>query len=464
MWSGLDLWKLMDISVFDLFRVGIGPSSSHTVGPMRAALEFVNQLEATSRLAQTQRLLITLYGSLAATGRGHATPEAILLGLSGYSPESADIAEGRIFLAKAKCGEPFLLAKQKSIVFDFLRDLRFSSACLPGHPNGMEFTAIDEFGQPLQTEKYYSIGGGFITKDPIGLRKISERPHNPLGFNSAKQLLELCKTSAMSISEFMYHRELKKHSKHEIESRLILILETMRNCVQKGLHTQGALPGALQVPRRAAKMYERLEQQNLTDHNVDSMSWLSVFAIAVSEENACGGRIVTAPTNGAAGIIPGVLAFYERFIPGASQQGAINFLMVAGGIGILYKLNASISGAEVGCQGEVGVACSMAAAGLCAALGGTNDQIENAAEIAMEHHLGLTCDPIGGRVQIPCIERNAMGAIKAVNSAKLALLGDGNHIVSLDKVIETMMQTGLDMQSKYKETSLGGLAVSVVEC
>ena len=458
----------MTISVFDLFSIGIGPSSSHTVGPMKAAHAFITLLIQNQELDSTQKIKIELFGSLAFTGKGHGTDKAILLGLEGNLPNliNPDTIPPR---AQTIVSEQRLnLAGTHPIAFDYGQDFVFNTKdLLPHHTNGMRFTAFDSDKKILRTGIYYSIGGGFIldeyqathTPEPI----TSDVPYP---FTNAKTLLNQCETHKLSIKELMFANELMFRSQEQIDTGLLHIANTMQECITKGCQTSGILPGGLNIKRRAPSLYTKLaEKGRPTSHAMtDSMAWLNMFAIAVNEENAAGGRVVTAPTNGAAGIIPAVLHYYLSFYPEAKPEQAIDFLLVAGAIGILYKKNASISGAEVGCQGEVGVACSMAAGALTALLGGNLYQIENAAEIAMEHHLGLTCDPINGLVQIPCIERNAMGAVKAVNAARLALLGDGEHYVSLDKVIATMKQTGKDMMAIYKETSLGGLAANLPEC
>lgn len=456
----------MTISIFDLFSIGIGPSSSHTVGPMKAAARFIKNLQETNHTNKVTRLTIELFGSLAFTGKGHGTDHAILLGLMGEMPHEVDpdsIASRAINVIS----EGLLpLPNQQTISFNYINDFIFNfKELLPQHTNGMRFRAFEANDQLLLEEIYYSIGGGFILKE-------NEAPHAgaqiavPYPFEKANTLIELCEANHLSISELMLENESAFRSKEEVKTRLFHITDIMRACIDKGCATKGILPGGLQVIRRAPELYEKLSQRGKpTSHEfTDSMSWLNLFAIAVNEENANGGRVVTAPTNGAAGVIPAVLHFYLSFYPNAVKEDAITFLLTAGAIAILYKKGASISGAEVGCQGEVGVACSMAAGALTAVLGGNIYQIENAAEIAMEHHLGLTCDPINGLVQIPCIERNAMGAVKAFNAAQLALLGDGQHMVSLDKVIATMKQTGKDMSTIYKETSLGGLAANLPEC
>ncbi|HSX71368.1 MAG TPA: L-serine ammonia-lyase, partial [Pseudomonas sp.] len=452
---------------FDLFKIGIGPSSSHTVGPMRAARLFVEALERHGVLQTTARVRVELYGSLSATGRGHGTVDAILLGLCGETPEAVDpdLAAGVVARVRRE-DEIALWRRGRNIRLRLDEDLLFMATALPQHPNGMRLSARDSAGIELLAQTYFSIGGGFIVaEDQLGILVEAEADGQPLAFASAAELLALCDEHGKDIAGIMWARERLLRDDSALRDGLLGIWRTMSSCIDRGMRTGGHLPGPLGVRRRAADLFARLGARgNGRTAPEAALDWLSLYAMAVNEENACGGRVVTAPTNGAAGIIPAVIRYYLDFVPGADEDGVIRFLLTAAAIGILYKLNASISGAEVGCQGEVGVACSMAAAGLCAVLGGTPTQVENAAEIGMEHHLGLTCDPVGGRVQIPCIERNAMGAVKAVNAARIALFGDGQHVVSLDAVIRTMKQTGADMQSKYKETSQGGLAVNIIEC
>lgn len=458
----------MTISVFNLFSIGIGPSSSHTVGPMKAAKAFVSDLQQTGTLAATTRLTTELFGSLAFTGKGHGTDAAILLGLEGNLPDSVnpDIIKPR---AEAIAREHKInLLGSHAADFDYATDMIYNfKDLLPAHTNGMRFTAYDAQHNKLAENIYYSIGGGFILTEQEANHPETVATYSfPYDFSNAKTLLDLCEKNKLTISELMLANESSIRTEAEVKSGLLRIANVMQDCIAKGCETGGILPGGLNVKRRAHELHKKLlaKGKPTTYEHMDSMEWLNLFAIAVNEENAAGGRVVTAPTNGAAGIIPAVLHYYLTFYPNAKQEDAVTFLLTAGAIGILYKKGASISGAEVGCQGEVGVACSMAAAALTAVLGGTLYQIENAAEIAMEHHLGMTCDPINGLVQIPCIERNAMGAVKAVNATRLALLGDGEHYVTLDKVIATMKQTGMDMQSIYKETSLGGLAANLPEC
>lgn len=449
------------VSIFDIFKIGIGPSSSHTVGPMRAALAFVASLEEQAQAVRT--IQVHLHGSLAYTGKGHGTDSAVVLGLAGYEPETIDpdsvegilrAVHGNKVLTVPLVGElPF--SPDTDIIFNFEEEL-------PRHTNGMHFIARDAAGSSLSEETYYSLGGGFIARGDEA--EVSEQEGEPpYPYHSADSLLQRAADNKMTIAELIYANELTWRDADEIRARLDATWQAMEGCIKRGLHTEGVLPGSMSVLRRAAKLRRRLEERG-EPSALNALEWVNAFAIAVNEENAAGGRVVTSPTNGAAGIIPAVLMYYKRFVPDASEEGIRTFLLTAGAIGVLYKINASISGAEMGCQGEVGVACSMAAGGLAAALGGNNDYIEEAAEIGMEHNLGLTCDPIGGLVQIPCIERNAMGAIKAINAATLAAHGDGTHKVTLDQVIETMRQTGLDMMSNYKETSQGGLAVNVPEC
>ena len=454
----------MSLSVFDIFKVGIGPSSSHTMGPMRAAREFVLGLERDGLLAATLKVTARLYGSLALTGLGHGTDRAVLVGLEGADPETVDPDGIEATLQRIRTSRRLRLLGKHEIDFDEKTQLLLHrSERLPGHPNGMRFTALDG-GKSLREEDYYSIGGGFIIRGGENqAREASERPQPPYPFNSAAELLSLCRENGLELFELVLANERTWASEEQVRAGVLHLWQVMQGCVERGFHQTGVLPGPLKVRRRAPKLYRVLKESG-PSRPLDAMDWVNAFALAVNEENAAGGRVVTAPTNGAAGIVPAVLHFYSRFEPGASDEGVIRFLLSAAAIGMLYKRNASISGAEMGCQGEVGVACSMAAAGLVAALQGTNEQIENAAEIGMEHNLGLTCDPVGGLVQIPCIERNAMGAVKAINAARLAMRGDGSHKVSLDHVIATMRQTGADMSTIYKETSQGGLAVNVTEC
>jgi L-serine dehydratase len=449
------------VSIFDIFKVGIGPSSSHTVGPMKAAHAFALQLGPDA--GEVAVIEVTLHGSLAWTGKGHGTDSAVILGLMGLQPETIDPDAVAGILSDVHGRKRLDVVGVGEIDFDPESNLAFDyDEELPRHTNGMHFVAKTTDAAVLADEKYYSLGGGFIARneEPEPTEQQGEPPYT---FDSGDSLLQVAADGGMSIAQLVYTNERHWRSADEIEQRLSMIWKAMQECIDRGLRSEGVLPGNMAVLRRAAKLHKRLEERG-DSTGLDAMEWVNAFAIAVNEENAVGGRVVTSPTNGAAGIIPAVLAYYDRFVPGASEEGVRTFLLTAGAIGILYKVNASISGAEMGCQGEVGVACSMAAAGLAAVLGGSNDHIEEAAEIGMEHNLGLTCDPIGGLVQVPCIERNAMGAVKAINAARLALHGDGTHVVSLDQVIETMRQTGLDMSSSYKETSKGGLAVNVPEC
>ncbi len=449
------------ISVFDIFKIGIGPSSSHTGGPMQAAHEFLLQLAALSdRVASVQ---VTLYGSLAYTGKGHGTDSAIILGLMGYIPATIDPDAVEGLLRAVHADLQLDIPAVGKIPFDPGKDLLFNyDDELPRHTNGMRFVVRDASGEKMLDEQYYSLGGGFIAHgdDP---EVASQEGEAKFDFDSGVTLLAVAAENGLSIADLMLENECHWRDADEVTQRIDDIWSAMQDCVERGLRTDGVLPGKMSVLRRAPKMRRALEERG-EPAPLDTLDWVNAFAIAVNEENAAGGRVVTSPTNGAAGITPAVMMYYLRFVPDASIEGIRRFLLTAGAIGILYKLNASISGAEMGCQGEVGVACSMAAAGLVAALNGSNNHVEEAAEIGMEHNLGLTCDPIGGLVQIPCIERNAMGAVKAINAARLAMHGDGTHKVSLDHVIATMRQTGLDMKSNYKETSQGGLAVNVPEC
>jgi L-serine dehydratase len=452
---------MTSISIFDIFKIGIGPSSSHTVGPMKAANAFTTALAGLSR--SVSMVEVTLHGSLAFTGKGHGTDSAVILGLEGAQPETVDPASVEQRLRRIHDDKRLELPGIGTIAFDPKKQVIFNyEEELPRHTNGMRFIARGPSGEVLLDEIYYSLGGGFIARgdEPEPSSQAGEPRHF---FDSSQSLLELCAERECTIAELVLENEAQWRDRVGIERSIDRIWQAMESCIERGLRTEGVLPGAMAVTRRAPKLRKRLEARDKASP-FDAMEWVNAYAIAVNEENAAGGRVVTSPTNGAAGIIPAVLMYYARFVPGASAEGVRTFLLTAGAIGILYKVNASISGAEMGCQGEVGVACSMAAGGLAAVLGGTNDHVEEAAEIGMEHNLGLTCDPIGGLVQIPCIERNAMGAVKAINAASLAMHGDGTHKVTLDQVIETMRQTGLDMSSSYKETSKGGLAVNVPEC
>ncbi|HEY8010933.1 MAG TPA: L-serine ammonia-lyase [Rudaea sp.] len=460
----------MAVSVFDLFKIGIGPSSSHTVGPMRAAARFATRwLDEASVLARVARVRGELFGSLAHTGRGHGTDKAVLCGFEGEWPDKIDPDTIPARLKRIRADKKLNLLGKHEIAFDEKTDLVFNKRQkLPYHSNGMRFTAFDAGGEVLATRDYYSVGGGFVVNhDEAAEDKIvPDTTPLPYPFHSGDELLALCAAAGKTIAEVMLENEKVWRREAEIRTGLLTIWQAMQDCLARGVRETGVLPGGLKVQRRAPSMSSELRnrpEQSLRDP-LTILDWVNLYALAVNEENAAGGRVVTAPTNGAAGIMPAVMHYYDRFVPGANEKGILDFMLTAGAIGILYKENASISGAEVGCQGEVGVACSMAAGGLTAALGGSIYQIENAAEIGMEHNLGLTCDPIGGLVQIPCIERNAMGSVKAINAQRMAMRGDGKHRVSLDKVIKTMRDTGRDMQDKYKETSRGGLAVNVIEC
>jgi L-serine dehydratase len=449
------------ISIFDIFKIGIGPSSSHTVGPMKAALAFVKTLGPYS--GDVTAIEATLYGSLAYTGRGHGTDTAVIMGLAGQDPETVDPEAIGLLLERIRSDKSLKVPGIGRINFDPQQHVVFNfDQELPRHTNGMRFRALGADGAALLDDIYYSLGGGFIARgdEPEPTAQSGQPKYL---FNSGESLLCLADDNSLSIAELVMENEVQWRDRGDVLRQIDCIWLAMKQCIERGLRTEGPLPGSMAVSRRASKLKRRLEARG-DGSPLDAMEWVNTFAIAVNEENAAGGRIVTSPTNGAAGVIPAVLTYYERFVPTADVDGIRTFLLTAGAIGILYKVNASISGAEMGCQGEVGVACSMAAAGLAAVLGGSNDHIEEAAEIGMEHNLGLTCDPIGGLVQIPCIERNAMGAVKAINAATLAMHGDGTHKVTLDQVIETMRQTGLDMSSSYKETSQGGLAVNVPEC
>ncbi|GGN93208.1 L-serine dehydratase [Actinoplanes lobatus] len=443
------------ISVFDLFSVGIGPSSSHTVGPMRAARLFAGRL---ADIPDIRSVRAEMFGSLGATGHGHGTPKAVLLGLEGDTPETVDVISADARAARIRADGRLRLLREREIDVELVLHRRRT---LPGHPNAMRFTAFGADGAELLAETCFSVGGGFVVQEDHAAVRETRGPV-PYPFSSAAELLALTRTTGLSIPRLMLANEETLRTESEIKSGLLDIWQVMRDCVDAGLDAEGVLPGGLKVRRRAATTARQLRVAG--EPPEVAMEWLTVYAMAVNEENAAGGRVVTAPTNGAAGIIPAVLRYYLDFVPGADKEGVVRYLLTAGAIGLLFKRNASISGAEVGCQGEVGSACAMAAAGLAEVLGGTPEQVENAAEIGMEHNLGLTCDPVGGLVQIPCIERNGMAAVKAVTAAKMALRGDGRHHVSLDKVIKTMKETGADMKDKYKETARGGLAVNVTEC
>lgn len=463
----------MAVSAFDIFKIGIGPSSSHTVGPMRAAKIFAERLEHEAHLIRCERVKVELYGSLGATGKGHGSDKAVLLGLCGHDPETVDVDAVPKLLESIRSDHCIQVAGKKSIPFNEREDLVFHRVeSLPFHANGMRCVAYDAEGHELANRCYYSVGGGFIVTDEVaedGQRQkviAQDTTVLPHPFHSGEDLLNLTRNLRCSIADVMRRNERFWRTDAEIDAGLMRIWKVMQDCVARGCRTEGILPGGFKVKRRAADFYRSLtaKPEAALQDPMQTIDWVNLYALAVNEENAAGGRVVTAPTNGAAGIIPAVLHYYTRFIPGATDAGVVNFMLTAAAIGILYKENASISGAEVGCQGEVGVACSMAAAALAAVMGGTPEQVENAAEIGMEHHLGLTCDPVGGLVQIPCIERNAIASVKAVNAARMALRGDGSHHVSLDKVIKTMRETGADMLTKYKETARGGLAVNIVEC
>jgi L-serine dehydratase len=465
----------MAVSVFDLFKIGIGPSSSHTVGPMRAARLFALRLVHDGALERVARVRAELYGSLGATGKGHGSDKAVLLGLEGEEPDKVDVDAIDARLAAIRNARRLNVGGLKSVAFAPRSDLAFLLRALPFHANGMRFIAFDARGDELAARTYYSVGGGFVVSEELAAdgsahkRIAPDTTVLPHPFQTGAQLLALTRATGLSIAQVMRANERHWRSDAEIDAGLRAIWQAMQQCVERGLRCEGELPGPFKVKRRAPGLYRRLSVPGAGVHlpNADPlavMDWVNLFALAVNEENAAGGRVVTAPTNGAAGIVPAVLHYYARFVPGASEPKVFDFLLTAAAIGILYKENASISGAEVGCQGEVGVACSMAAGALAAVLGGTPAQVENAAEIGMEHHLGLTCDPVGGLVQIPCIERNAVASVKAINAARLALAGDGSHVVSLDNVIKTMRETGADMKTKYKETARGGLAVNIVEC
>ena len=461
------------VSVFDLFKIGIGPSSSHTVGPMIAARQFVCQLQSALGLAPVHGVRVELFGSLSATGIGHGTDRAVLLGLAGHEPDRVDPEAIAPAIEAIRSSQSLSLLGQHPVRFVEKEHLLMRRKSLPLHPNGMRFAALGAAGEELLASDFYSIGGGFVV-DAAGQRVLNASADTAAPstapalypFASGADLLAQCSASGLSVAQLMAANEAQRQSPEAVRSRLLAIWAVMEGSVTRGCAASGHLPGRMQLRRRAAELHKSLcshPEAALRDP-LAMLDWVNLYAMAVNEENAAGGRVVTAPTNGAAGVIPAVLHYYRNFVPGANEQGVLDFLLTAGAIGILYKKNASLSGAEVGCQGEVGVACSMAAGALAAVLGGSPAQVENAAEIGMEHNLGMTCDPVGGLVQIPCIERNAMGAIKAINAARLALRGDGRHEVSLDQVIRTMVQTGADMKSRYKETSRGGLAVNVIEC
>ncbi|CAB3805550.1 L-serine dehydratase 2 [Paraburkholderia caffeinitolerans] len=461
----------MNVSVFDLFKIGIGPSSSHTVGPMVAACRFASHIEDANLLAFVRRVKVELYGSLGATGKGHGTDKAVLLGLEGNLPDTIDPDRIEPRLAAIRAEKTLVLLGKQSIRFDEKDGIGFYRKTMGGantlHSNGMRFQAFDENGQLLVEKEYYSVGGGFVVnRDGDRVNGVRSGHEVPYPFRTGDDLLRVCSESGLSIAEVTFANECASRPAEEVREGLLGIWRTMAACVERGCKMHGLLPGPMGVKRRAADLSVHLRsrtEESLRDP-LSMLDWVNLYAMAVNEENAAGGRVVTAPTNGAAGVIPAVLHYYVKFVPGANEKGIVDFLLTAAAIGIIYKETASISGAEVGCQGEVGVACSMAAAALAAVMGGTPLQVENAAEIGMEHNLGMTCDPVGGLVQIPCIERNAMGAIKALNASRMALKGDGQHYVTLDNVIKTMRETGADMKTKYKETSRGGLAVNVIEC
>ena len=462
----------ISLSTFDLFKIGIGPSSSHTVGPMIAARQFARQLSTAGVLGATDKLVIELYGSLSATGRGHGTDRAILLGLQGHLPDLVDPQRIEPAIAAIRTAQRLELLGQHAINFHEKTQLLFMRTSLAYHPNGMRFMAWDQAGQVLAEQAYFSVGGGFVVNGQ-GQRVLNEaavtlpdNPKLPHPFHTGAELLALCQARQRSIAQLMLDNETQWRGARQVGLELDRVWATMQGSIQRGCAIEGVLPGRMQVKRRAAGLFQQLSQGigAVAQDPLAAMDWVNLFAIAVNEENAAGGRVVTAPTNGAAGVLPAVLNYHQRFSASANQASVHDFLLTAAAIGIIYKRTGSLSGAEVGCQGEVGVACSMAAGALAAVMGGSPEQVENAAEIGMEHNLGMTCDPVSGLVQIPCIERNAMGAIKAINAARMALRGDGTHVVSLDKVIKTMMQTGADMKVKYKETSRGGLAVNIVEC
>lgn len=463
----------MAVSAFDLFKIGIGPSSSHTVGPMRAALLFAQGLQRDGLLPQVASLRVELYGSLGATGKGHGTDKGVMLGLMGHAPDTVDPAAIAGLLDQVRARKVLPLLGHFDVPFIEREHILFyRRIALAEHPNGMKFHACDSNGDVLRESRYLSVGGGFVvTAGAPNSQVIAAHDQLPFAFRTGRDLLSMCRENGLTVAQLMMRNELTWRAQEQVEAELDRIWQVMQDCVSRGCgidHPQadGELPGPLKVRRRAPELYRSLTvraERTLSDP-LSVMDWVNLYAMAVNEENAAGGRVVTAPTNGAAGIIPAVLHYYDRFVPGASCAGVRDFLLTAAAIGLLYKYNASLSGAEVGCQGEVAVACSMAAGALAAVLGGTVEQVENAAEIGMEHNLGLTCDPVGGLVQIPCIERNAMASVKAVNAARMALRGDGHHYVSLDSVIKTMRETGADMKTKYKETARGGLAVNIVEC
>ena len=458
----------MAISVFDLFKIGIGPSSSHTVGPMRAAALFVQGLRERDVLEQARRVEVQLYGSLSATGIGHGSDNAVIMGLMGEWPDAIDPSQIGIRIETLRETNTLLLDARLPVPFIWARDMRLIDENLPFHPNAMTLVVFGDNGE-LHRDTYYSVGGGFVVDAAQAASGVADmdRTELPYDFSSAVELLQLCKTHNLRVAELMLANEKTWRSEDEIRSGLMKLWRAMQDCVEQGLKHEGILPGGLNVRRRAAKLHRSLQElgkPNVIGSTLSAMEWVNLFALAVNEENAAGGRMVTAPTNGAAGIIPAVLHYFMKFSEEVTEANVVDYFLGAAAVGILCKKNASISGAEVGCQGEVGSACAMAAAGLAEILGATPEQLCNAAEIGLEHNLGLTCDPVGGLVQVPCIERNAIAAVKAINAAQMALRGDGQHFISLDRVIRTMRDTGADMHDKYKETSRGGLAVSAVEC
>ena len=459
----------MAISVFDLFKIDIGPSSSHTVGPMRAAALFVQGLRERGELARVTRVEVQLYGSLSATGIGHGSDNAVIMGLMGEWPDAIDPSQIGLRIATLRETDTLLLDNRLAIPFVWARDMRLIDENLAFHPNAMTLVAFGEEGKELHRDTYYSVGGGFVVDQAQAESGVADMDRTvlPYDFSSAVELLELCQRHGLSVAELMLANEKVWRGEDEIRSGLMKLWRAMQDCVEQGLKHEGILPGGLNVRRRAAKLHRSLQElnkPNVIGSTLSAMEWVNLFALAVNEENAAGGRMVTAPTNGAAGIIPAVLHYFMKFSEVVTDANVVDYFLAAAAVGILCKKNASISGAEVGCQGEVGSACAMAAAGLAQVLGATPEQLCNAAEIGLEHNLGLTCDPVGGLVQVPCIERNAIAAVKAINAAQMALRGDGQHFISLDRVIRTMRDTGADMHDKYKETSRGGLAVSAVEC
>ena len=458
----------MAISVFDLFKIGIGPSSSHTVGPMRAGALFVEALREKQLLEHVRRVEVQLYGSLSATGIGHGSDNAVIMGLMGEWPDAIDPSQIGIRIDTLRETDTLLLDGRLPVPFIWSRDMRLIDENLPFHPNAMTLVVFDENSE-IHRDTYYSVGGGFVVDEAQASSGVVDLDSTvlPYDFSSAAELLELCQTHNLRVAELMLANEKVWRSEEEIRSGLMKLWRAMQDCVEQGLKHEGILPGGLNVRRRAAKLHRSLQElnkPNVIGSTLSAMEWVNLFALAVNEENAAGGRMVTAPTNGAAGIIPAVLHYFMKFSEAVTDANVVDYLLGAAAVGILCKKNASISGAEVGCQGEVGSACAMAAAGLAEILGATPEQLCNAAEIGLEHNLGLTCDPVGGLVQVPCIERNAIAAVKAINAAQMALRGDGQHFISLDRVIRTMRDTGADMHDKYKETSRGGLAVSAVEC